>query len=185
MKLLRPYIPVAVRVQVAERQLLTCDPLFIILDLNEKISPLGRPRLDAFAGSVQRGDLAWETHDRVWIASLQKQQLSPTRYLEKLLAYMFYPFVYHLDHDPALENRPFNPRTKKYTPDANDPEFLIYRTKEDHRIKTLVRGDGAQLSDAAIARKRKRKERKARRPKTRWPSRPLRSASRWPKRKMR
>jgi hypothetical protein len=54
---------------------------------------------------------------------------------------------------------------------------LIYRTKEDHRLKTLVRGDGAQLSDAAIARKRKRKERKATRPKYNWPSRPLQSRS--------
>jgi hypothetical protein len=140
MRLYRPYVPIAVRIKVAERQLLT-----------------------------------WKTHDQVFVASLQK--LSPSRYLEALLAYMFYSFVFHLDHDPALENRPFNKRTKKYTPDANDPEFLIYRTKEDHRIKTLVRGDGAQLSDAAIARKRKRKERKMRRPKTRWPSRPLRSRS--------
>jgi hypothetical protein len=90
-----------------------------------------------------------------------------------------------LDHDPALQNREFNKRTRKYTPDANDPRFLIYRTKEAHRIKTLVRGDGAQLSDAAIARKRKRKERKANRRKVKWASRALKSASRWPKRKVR
>ena len=93
----------------------------------------------------------------------------------------------HLDHDPALENRERHGEGKntRYTPPANDPEFLIYRTQQDHKIKTLVRGDGAQLSDAAIARKRKRKERKATRRKTQWPKRPLRSASRWPKRKMR
>ena len=90
-----------------------------------------------------------------------------------------------LDHDPALENRPFSKRTRRYSTDANDPEFLVYRTQQAHKIKTLVRGDGAQLSDAAIARKRKRKERKAKRPRTRWASRPLRSAGRFPKRKMR
>jgi hypothetical protein len=87
----------------------------------------------------------------------------------------------HLDHDPALENRPFDETTGKYTPDANDLEHLIYRSKENHRLKTLVRGDGAQLSDAAIARKRKKSERKKSRPKHLWSSRPLRSAGRWPK----
>jgi hypothetical protein len=90
-----------------------------------------------------------------------------------------------LDHDPALENRPFNKRTQKYKPDANDPNYLIYREKHAHHIKTNVRGDGAQLSDAAQARKRKRSERKKTKRKTVWPTRPLRSASRWPKRAMR
>ena len=134
-RLLRPYVPLDVRVQVAERQL-----KFHV----------------------------WRSHP----------QGSNAAKLSVLLRDLFNGQPCQLDHDPALENRPFNARTKKYTPDANDPEFLIYRTKEGHRIKTLVRGDGAQLSDAAIARKRKRKERKARRPKTRWPSRPLRSANR-------
>ena len=98
-----------------------------------------------------------------------------------VLKKLFNTELYHLDHDPALENRlqVKNTRTGKirYVPDANDPRSLIYRTKEDHRLKTLVRGDGAQLSDAAIARKRKRKERKATRPKYNWPSRPLQSRS--------
>ena len=93
-----------------------------------------------------------------------------------------------LDHNPALENRPFNSVTRRYIPDANDDQFLIYREKHAHRIKTLVRGDGAQLSDAAIARKRKRKERKASRrfrfpvnkSKQKMKSRPLQSANRWP-----
>lgn len=82
-----------------------------------------------------------------------------------------------LDHDPALENRPFNKRTQKYKPDANDPDYLIYREKHAHHIKTNVRGDGAQLSDAGIARKRKRAERKKTRCKTNWPKRALRSAA--------
>lgn len=62
----------------------------------------------------------------------------------------------HLDHDPALCNRKFSDRTGKYKPDANDPKFLVYRTKADHDIKTRVRGDGAQLSDLAMLRKNKR-----------------------------
>ena len=61
-----------------------------------------------------------------------------------------------LDHDPALCNRKFSERTGRYRPAANDPKFLIYRTKEDHDIKTRVRGDGAQLSDLAMLRKNKR-----------------------------
>jgi len=103
--------------------------------------------------------------------------------LSQALRTLFGDEPFHLDHDPALENRPVNTRTGKYKPDANDPEFLIYRTKHDHKIKTLVRGDGAQLSDAAIARKRKRKERKAKRPKHKWPSRPMQSGSKFQKRK--
>lgn len=67
-----------------------------------------------------------------------------------------------LDHNPALVNRRRRGEGKKtvYVPDANDPEYLIYRTRSDHDIKTRVRGDGAQLSDLAIVRKRKRKSRK-------------------------
>lgn len=71
----------------------------------------------------------------------------------------------HLDHDPALENRPYNPRIKKvaarFTPDANDPLHLIYRVIRDegpatlepgplsHHVKTHVRGEGARRSDTA------------------------------------
>jgi hypothetical protein len=44
-----------------------------------------------------------------------------------------------------------------------------------------VRGLRGQHSDLALARKRKRKERKVKRPKRKWSSRPLKSGSRWPK----
>lgn len=57
------------------------------------------------------------------------------------------------DHVPRLEKRPYNPRVKnvaaRYTPNANDPLHLVYRTKQDHHIKTNVRGDGAERSDTA------------------------------------
>jgi hypothetical protein len=95
-----------------------------------------------------------------------------------MLGLLFGEQKIQLDHNPALTNRPFNEKTGKYTPDANNPEFLIYRTKAAHDIKTRVRGDGAQLSDLAIARKRKRIERKKTVHKRQWPSRP------WPKSKM-
>jgi len=48
-----------------------------------------------------------------------------------------------LDHDPALVLREFNPRTGKYTPDANDPAYLIYREKDEHLQKTTGRKPGA------------------------------------------
>jgi len=73
----------------------------------------------------------------------------------------------HLDHDPALCNRRqirVGGDFAGYDPPANDPLYLIWRTTDNHDIKTRVRGDGAQLSDLAITRKRKRAERK-RRPK--------------------
>jgi hypothetical protein len=134
-RLLRPYIPRAVRLKVAWRQL----------------------------GSHVRAVFPGER-------TSVSQSLSIAL---KFLAYRYQCEVadLQLDHDPALENRQFNVRTQKYIPDANDPDHLAYRTKDAHRIKTLVRGDGAQLSDAAIARKRKRAERKAGRPKHVWPSR--------------
>jgi hypothetical protein len=79
----------------------------------------------------------------------------------------------HLDHDPPLNLRD---RTKDggYLPEANDPDWLIWRTAEDHWLKTYVRGDGAQLSDAGKRRKELKRKRKATRPKRKWPSRPMR-----------
>lgn len=40
----------------------------------------------------------------------------------------------HWDHDPALELRQFD--GKKYTPDANDPNFIRYMAKPGHDKKT-------------------------------------------------
>ena len=101
------------------------------------------------------------------------------------LGFMFGDQKVHLDHDPALVNRPLNKRTGKYTPDANDPDALVYRTKAEHDIKTRIHGDGAQHSDLGMVRKNKRiaanrnpKRRKVKirqREEYRWPSRPFRS----------
>ncbi len=106
-----------------------------------------------------------------------------------------------LHHRPALVNRPRIKWSGRYVPDANDPDYLVYLPATDHDIETRVRGQHGQHSDLGLARKRKRKERKAKlhedgrpvwtarqrqgpHPKRKWPSRSLRSASRWPKRKL-
>jgi hypothetical protein len=88
-----------------------------------------------------------------------------------------------LHHRPALLNRERD--GNDYIPRANDPDYLVYLPKDDHDIETRVRGQRGQHSDLGLARKRKRKERKSKRRKTKWSSRPLRSANRWPKKKLR
>lgn len=73
------------------------------------------------------------------------------------------PVDLRLDHDPALGAREkvFNRNGKHvgYVPDANDPEYLIYREKHAHHIKTNVRGDGAQHPDRVLIKKNRRIER--------------------------
>ncbi len=75
-----------------------------------------------------------------------------------------------LHHRPALVNRRHFGETR-YVPDANDPDYLVYLPAADHDIETRVRGQHGQHSDLGLARKRKRIERKAKRPKRKWPSR--------------
>jgi hypothetical protein len=92
----------------------------------------------------------------------------------------------HLDHDPPLGAREKVFRGGVhvgYRPDANDPEHLLYREAGAHRLKTNVRGDGAQHPDRVLIKKQRRLERgpKPKRPggfqkpkvKTKWPSRPF------------
>ena len=67
-----------------------------------------------------------------------------------------------LDHNPALQNRKqirHRGTLIDYDPPANDPDFLIYRDKAGHYIKTNVRGDGAQYSDRVLAKREKRRNR--------------------------
>lgn len=76
-----------------------------------------------------------------------------------------------LDHDPALGARQRKGEGKNtiYTPAANDPEFLIYREKHAHHIKTQVRGDGAQHPDRVlIKQERQRREGRRSKPKRKW-----------------
>ena len=80
--------------------------------------------------------------------------------LAVMLKAMFDGQPCHLDHDPPLYLRKYNERTGKYTPDARDPEYLVYRTAEDHRIKTNVHGEHGQYSDRALIKREKRRKRK-------------------------
>jgi hypothetical protein len=92
------------------------------------------------------------------------------RSLDSALKFCFEDQPFHLDHDPALQNRKKIYRKGvhvEYDPPANHPDFLIYRTKQDHQIKTNVRGDGAQYSDRALAARERR--RKKPRKKYNWP----------------
>lgn len=88
----------------------------------------------------------------------------------------------HLDHDPPLAIRPRFRRglSKKtyYVPDANDPEHLIYRGAQAHRVKTNVKGDGAQHPDRVLIKKeRRRRNKKRNKIRRNWPKHKLR----WPK----
>lgn len=78
-----------------------------------------------------------------------------------------------LDHNPALGLRKKR-RTGRfvghgknrievviYTPRANDPDSLLYRTDHAHHIKTNVRGDGAQFSDTALMKRERRRVKKS------------------------
>jgi len=145
MKLVRPYIPLSVRIEVIARQLQACGKLPVLLDA-------------------------------MVIAMTQRERL------EHLLASKFGTEKIHLDHDPSLVLRYYDEETGEYDPPANDPRYLVYRTAEEHREKTFIRGDGAQFSDAAKRRRKIKQERKEepQRPRRwpprvgrRWPTRPL------------
>lgn len=91
----------------------------------------------------------------------ERQEVYLDRLLTGLSIYldaMFEPL--QLDHDPALCNRKFYPLTRRYRPAANNPDYLVYRPKQEHETKTRVRGEGAQLSDLALRRKLKRIDRR-------------------------
>lgn len=66
-----------------------------------------------------------------------------------------------LDHDPALILRPYDKRTRKYLPDANNPEYLRWRAtapeaEGSHFIKTYVRGAHGARSDIGERNHRRR-----------------------------
>jgi hypothetical protein len=68
-----------------------------------------------------------------------------------------------LDHNPALALRDkvfSNGVHIEYKPHSCDPEFLVWRDANAHRIKTNFHGDGAQFSDWALIRRERRRNRK-------------------------
>lgn len=105
---------------------------------------------------------------------------------------------FDLDHDPSLELRAINPETGEHEPHQHDPRFLIWRTRQAHRVKTTGRAGTSKLAmvngDAQkIAKNRQREKKQAEReaaraalpepppgrmkakPPSRWPKRPLTS----------
>jgi hypothetical protein len=113
---------------------------------------------------------------------------SSKKQLDYLLFVIFRERKVHLDHDPPLCNRfkimSDSGEVVGYIPHANDPNYLVYRTIEDHRKKTYIRGDGAQRSDVSQRRylkrvaenrglRKKKPSRKIAQRKVRWPSRPF------------
>ena len=132
-RLFRPYIPLSVRVQVAERQ----------------VREAGLPLWPLYCSSIEAGQRMGDP----W---------SLTRRLRVLLTAIFPQGGYQLDHDPALEQRPQRRvglgRTK-YVPDANSPDHLVYRSKAMHLMKTTGRKPDAEKtvtskgSDVWIAKK--------------------------------
>ncbi len=151
----RPPIPLSVRVQVAERQ------------LSESGSILWALYVSAVTQNVKIG-----------------APLTLTHRIRILLNHLFPNGDHQLDHDPALILRKFNSRTGRYTPAANDPDFLIYRQKDDHLQKTTGRKPGAAKtvttkgSDVGLKTKFAKLARKGKKPTRKIPSRPFQKGKR-------
>lgn len=148
-RLPRPYIPIQIRIKVAERQ---------------------------FDASRHNGRKVYNLLKRDW---------SLKRRLQWLLLILGFEHP-ECDHDPALILRKFNSRTRKFSPDANNPKFLIYCEKAEHQQKTTGRKPGATRtittkgSDIGLKAKFARLERqRPPKPKHRIPA-PIKP--RWPKR---
>jgi hypothetical protein len=167
-RLYRPSIPVEVKCRVALRQL---GEMFI-----DAVIEADRPRPgDAYMKGIKafvprRGLGVLLAEKLAVLAELLNCKIEDLR----------------LDHNPALGARQRRGEGKHtvYMPVANDPEYLIYREKHAHHIKTNIRGDGAQHPDRVLIKRERRRtsknSAKVKKPKRKWGSRPLRSASRWP-----
>jgi hypothetical protein len=130
-------------------------------------------RLEVIARQLQESRQLYD------VLTIAVRTLNDSEGLARLIKAKFGDQKVHLDHDPSLVLRHFNEVTGKYTPDANDPKYLVYRTAEQHYEKTFLR-NGADFSDAAKRRRKIKQERKAEEPPrpSRWPpkgSRQIRS----------
>ena len=146
----RPSIPVRIKLAVLERQV--------------------------FIDKTYRNDAEREfIYD--WYQACCKGKQSMYR-VKWLLHRLFHGMPAELDHDPALVLRGRNKKTGKYRPDANNPKFLRYVLKPNHRKKTFGRNPDAERtvttkgSDIWLAKKFRKLE-KPQRPKQKIPSRPF------------
>jgi hypothetical protein len=103
---------------------------------------------------------------------------NPKRHLQQLLYGLFGKDKCHLDHDPplAVRKKIHNRHGEiiEYDPPANSPDHLIYRKADDHRIKTNIRGEGAQYPDRVLIKKIRRIEHPKPKRKYNWPKRKVR-----------
>lgn len=63
-----------------------------------------------------------------------------------LLALGLDPKDAQFDHTPSLELRPFDEAAGDYEPKANDPRYIVPRSKADHLRKTTGRAGESDLS---------------------------------------
>lgn len=136
-RLWRPHIPLKVRCQVAERQLLANN------------TSLGRSVIFGLVGMKDGARLL-----------RLRQALAST------MGPMVAEVDLRLDHDPPLGARVrlTMPDGKMfYSPPANSPDHLIYREKHDHHLKTNVRGEHGQHPDRVLIKKERRRLRKGKR----------------------
>lgn len=164
-RLYRPHVPLAVRIQVAERQAKAKPSVRWGFYLTVEWGPQQQARRLAMLLRVLTEQFGCEVTDL------------------------------RLDHDPPLAARPrhrrgLGPKTY-YTPDANDPDHLAYRPHgpqfaRSHLVKTNVRGDHGQFPDRVlIKRERRRREKTKRKPSRKIQSRGFQKGPKraWPKRK--
>jgi hypothetical protein len=99
------------------------------------------------------------------------------------------PATAELDHTPALGLRAINAALGDYDPPQLDPQYLRWRGKAEHRIKTSgtkATSAGSDIWKIAHGKRLSREhEEFCRRILRKEPGRSARPASRWPKRPMR
>lgn len=113
-----------------------------------------------------RCEVAARQVERSGLSRAQFDEITPlSERLAFLLTALFGGRDCHLDHEPALVNRKqirdVDGVLLRYEPDEHDPAHLMYREKHDHLIKTTVRGDHGQFSDIVLAKRERRRQKKA------------------------
>lgn len=156
MRRVRPYIPLEVRVQVAERQ---------VLELS------GQPLLDKLRASSE--GCALRMRLMVLLGGLSVLMDDEVLQLDHDPALILRQYKVDRRKPPAAW----------YTPNANDPAYLTYRPLRDHGEKTFGRKADAEKtvttkgSDIWLKSKFKRLEQPTKRPRAKIPAR----AKPWPK----
>jgi hypothetical protein len=117
-KLPRPYIPLAVRIQVAERQVMERpNPYFCV----------GPRRREGYRKKIKADYLAWLLNTLFGNAKVELHHRPA--------------LVNRTSGIDTVHGK------VRYIPDANDPEHLVYLPKGEHDLETRIRGLGAQRSD--------------------------------------